>query len=546
MGRDSYSVFDQPESVEPLAGIPSYAVNALNIVVRPLPMMAHEFFRYLIPGIIFFLPLCGVAGGMYLFHGDALFVERLKSAGALIGVVAVPVGWFIYQAWRTVWHLYRGGYEPRDFLERIRHAVRVYRQESLSRTLVDFTPVLGKKVGMRWFTAEEFECVFDPFRQIVCKVGFNSQSEREKRARGRKWHLHFVEPVSDLMLFANQSYDYARSVASARYGISVSIFALICGSIVSLATSLWHCYPASQTARILSLSLVLLLSIALTRLVWKRRKMATQEHFARVQLITHINCTDRRVGEKPISSLLDSELLAKLKDVSAFGHHDTGNRLAAFDMDGTLIRHDIGDAVLAMLIYQGLIRSEAWKTYQQLLKNSRPEGYKFAVTAMSGLSVDDVYQATRLALKPGLKEIPVPVGEPVKRPTVSLKMQALVIWLHRQGFDIYVVTATNRWSATIVASDFFGISEKHVFGVEVKKDKRGRLTDQILLPTPIGEGKAEIWKKHMESRRPLLAAGDSTWDLPLLGLVGQSGMALWLGHSDQKPPGTNVIVTTLD
>jgi len=165
-----------------------------------------------------------VAIYIYLWGGDSTLIHKIKDYTAFLSLLVLPTGWLIYQAWRTWWQVYRGGYEPRGFLDHIRETVRVYHQEDRSRTIVDFSAVLGKRVGMRWFAQKEFESVFDPFKNIKSSFGFQSKEKRAKRANCRSCYLHFVEPVSDLILFPNESYDYARSIASARYGVWVSIF----------------------------------------------------------------------------------------------------------------------------------------------------------------------------------------------------------------------------------------------------------------------------------------------------------------------------------
>jgi len=272
--------------------------------------MSHEFFRYLIPGIVFYLPLYVAAGLTWLGLKNRSILDLLlnKDYVAFLSLLVLPTGWLIYHSWRSFWQLYQGGYEKRDFLNRIREAVSIYDQENKdqendSRTIVDFSALLGKKVGMRWFNRKEFDTVFDPFKDLS-SWRFNSQRRRHERSCGRRRFLHFVEPVSDLILFKDASYDYARSISSARYSIWVSLFSFMVGSVLAIAVhaALWFPNDNPLFWRLTLLGSMALLLVALTRL---RMRMARTEHEARVQIITQINCADRVYEEAEINAMIE-------------------------------------------------------------------------------------------------------------------------------------------------------------------------------------------------------------------------------------------------
>src|SRR5579864_3345949 len=94
--------------------------------------MSHEFFRYLIPGIVFYLPLYVAAGLTWLGLKNRSILDLLlnKDYVAFLSLLVLPTGWLIYHSWRAFWQLYQGGYEKRDFLNRIREAVSIYDQEN--------------------------------------------------------------------------------------------------------------------------------------------------------------------------------------------------------------------------------------------------------------------------------------------------------------------------------------------------------------------------------------------------------------------------------
>lgn len=504
--------------------------------------MAHEFFRYLIPGVVFYLPLYIAAGLVYLCTGDSTLLRKIKDYTTFLSLLVLPTGWFVYQAWRVLWQVYRGGYEPKSFLGRIRRSVRVYHQESQSRTVVDFSPILGKKVGVRWFTDEEFESTFDPFKKIRSSFWFQSRRGIVERAAGRRRFLHFVEHVSDLILFADHSYDYARSIASARYGMWVSAFAFVYGLTFPISLYPWYSLPGNSIARWTSAIAVLLVLGSFSVFAYSRARMARMEHEARVQLITHINSTDRLV--RSTTTDLNSQILDNLKRLEALirsQRKGSEPRLAAFDMDGTLIRDDMGDAVLAMLIFQGRVPRGAWEHYQELLLKSRPKAYEWAVKAMKGLTVSDVTLAARqvLDLRP-TEKIVVSRNVLVPRPQIIAQMQSVVMWLHRHGYEVYIVSATNRWAAAVVGADFFGIAEDHIIGVETRV-VRSRLTDEIIRPAPIAEGKLQAWQKRFQDRKPLVGAGDTEGDHYMLSFVDPSGFVIWWGSPEKAPVVKHVV-----
>jgi phosphoserine phosphatase len=508
--------------------------------------MSHEFFWYLIPGIVFYLPLYVAAVLTWLGLKNRSILDMLlnKDYVAFLSLLVLPTGWLIYHSWRAFWQLYRGGYEKRAFLNRVREAVSIYDQENPPRTIVDFSTILGKKVGVRWFNRNEFEIVFDPFKNLSF-MRFNSRKDRYSRSCGRRRFLHFVEPVSDLILFKDASYDYARSISSARYSIWVSFFSFIVGSLLAFAVHVTIWFPNDNP---LGWRWALIISMAaiLGTLVIMRMRMARTEHESRVQLITQINSADRVYKDAENTAMIEPEILSRVEAaIKSIGPLSGHPKLAAFDMDGTLIRHDMGDAVFAMLIRLGKLTLDHWATYQDYLSTSRPKAYEYAVTAMRGLSLEEVYRAVYEVFDPDSTGIDLPGNIRVPKPEVVPKMQVLVMWLHRHEFEVYVVTATNQWAAEVVAPDFFGIPSDRVIGVRTAIEE-GRLTKRICRPAPIGDGKRDAWKAQFKERKPLLGAGDSKGDHALLNLVEAFGLVLWAGSHEDRPALNNVLQIDLN
>jgi len=171
---------------------------------------------------------------------------------------------------------------------------------------------------------------------------------------------------------------------------------------------------------------------------------------------------------------------------------------------------------------------------------SRPKAYEYAVTVMRGLHLKEVYRAAYEVFDPGSVTIDIPGNIRVPKPAVVPKLQALIMWLHRHKFEVYVVTATNQWAAEVVAADYFGIPADHVIGVKTKLED-GRLTDKVCRPAPIGDGKSEAWRARFKEQKPLIGAGDSKGDHALLNLVEASGLVLWTGSLADRPTLNNVL-----
>jgi phosphoserine phosphatase len=210
------------------------------------------------------------------------------------------------------------------------------------------------------------------------------------------------------------------------------------------------------------------------------------------------------------------------------------HKIAALDMDNTLLMGDIGDAVLAQLVSAGTLDAAAWILYLELLAASPTLGHKHAVTCMAGLTISTVDQATRSILQTSLGEItPVAGMEPVLMPHVFSTMRDVVRSLRKHEYEIFMVSATNVWSTRIVAEDYFDIEADHVIGIEAVVSGDGSLTSILKEPVPSGTGKVTAMEQRFSGRRPLVVASDSPSDYPMLAYSDPDGVVIWVG-SQQK------------
>ena len=493
--------------------------------------MEQLLFRHLIPGLFLLLPI---------YLSILLFGNQLQLSDEVVNVstavftsLIVPAGYIFYQIYRIIWQVMGGGYDKLPFVVMLRNSLKFYNQPHLKRILVDFSNVLPQ-LGIRWFTYSEFEMTFDPFASQVSKVslpfGFNSNKNRVKRTNWRKNYFHFLEHVSDVVLFDQPSYGYARSISSARYSTHASTAAFFVGLI--LASGLFFA-ALGGLKRDLLISLSITIGIfgvaILLFLLSVRTRYSSAEYNARINLLTILSMGEREIKTTRFEEVLPFELSENLSRIMK--HTDRTN-IAAFDMDDTLLVGDIGDAVLAQLIFENKLPSSYWLHYATLLKEDKPKAYKYAVTALAGLNVYAVYNATNNLLNSSHSEIfleDIDVRVPIPKPDPIL--QSLIIKLQHSGFEVYLVSATNYWTVKIVGAEYYGLPESNIVGMKTKlipNSSGGEITANLLEPTPMGEGKAIIMKKITD--RLTIAAGNSKQDFELLQMVDENGLVIWVGN----------------
>ncbi len=200
---------------------------------------------------------------------------------------------------------------------------------------------------------------------------------------------------------------------------------------------------------------------------------------------------------EPFSPEFQQAVMTQLKDPGP-------NPLATFDADGTLWSGDIGEAFFKWLIAGNLLPNhdctkDIYSEYEARVDEDRAKGYVWAVQAMAGLPVQDVVAWSRQMAH----------AWPNYRP----QMAGLVKGLAESGFDVWIVSATNRWTVT-EGGRFMGFSPDRVIGmsVETADDK---ITDTPTLPLVANTGKVQVIDSVI-GRRPNLAFGDSFGDLEML------------------------------
>ncbi|MSP12119.1 MAG: hypothetical protein EXR62_04075 [Chloroflexi bacterium] len=238
---------------------------------------------------------------------------------------------------------------------------------------------------------------------------------------------------------------------------------------------------------------------------------------------------------------------------------------AAFDWDETVLEHDIGDAVLFYQIdalafkwelpeFWQLIPPDLrqqwqdigrplWKLgpgevpnhpayaeylaigyqlFHDMLVAPRQIGYPWFTQVLAGFTVDEVIalsdatfrreSAWALGRRPIVPEVSVRQGVRL-RPT----MVRLLRLLAAAGFQVWVVSATNRWTVQTVAARV-GIPPERVIGMETEVYE-GRITTRLVEPAPYYEGKSAALLSRLGPARLILAAGDSPSDESMISLA---------------------------
>lgn len=174
---------------------------------------------------------------------------------------------------------------------------------------------------------------------------------------------------------------------------------------------------------------------------------------------------------------------------------------AVFDMDGTLIESDLGEAAVRACDRRGH-RNPAterldslWEAY--LAQPSYEDQCRFAVEVLGGLGLDDIEEIVDEALGR---------GEVAPRPEVCELAHSLSrrhrVWILTGSAEVLGLAMARR----------LGI--RHAWGLR-QAFEGARLSHRTLPPVTAGVGKVgAVWEKL--GRRPVFAIGDSPHDLPLL------------------------------
>lgn len=436
-------------------------------------------------------------------------------------IIALPTGWWIYNIYRVCWlYLTKGGYEKKEFVNLVRQKTMPFYSPALKSILINFSHIKDIESWIK-FDPEVFRKTFYPFSS---KSKFLNEIERIGI------RPKFTELLSDIILFKDKGYDYARSISSVRYGIESSIFALVISCIYTGGIKYIWLYnlnlKSNYSLFIFWIILISLLSLALIIAILIRWHYADKEYDARLLLTTVTSLKINSFNKEELESTIPSEIFNKIDQL-----HPVENSYAAFDLDNTLLINDIGDAVFAALVKNKIITNLSWEDYLILLSEDRELAYKKVIETMNGLRLEELKKITLEVLNSqvsfidlGNYKIPVPKPNPI--------MQSIVSQIKIKGIDVYVITASNKISAEVACWKFFGIPASNVIGIDMQIDNNERLTYKPAI-IPFARGKVTLLERRF-NRRPIITAGDGIWDKFLLEYTDIDGIRLWLGQDDKE------------
>lgn len=179
---------------------------------------------------------------------------------------------------------------------------------------------------------------------------------------------------------------------------------------------------------------------------------------------------------------------------------------AIFDMDGTLIRGDIGESVM----FRVLDRPDLPEVARRHLGDGDRRAAYAALCARDFCLAGDVALQCLAGLTVGRVE--ALVAECLAAGDVAIN--APVLGLARaigQRHRVWILTGSGEIIGRAMGRHL-GIAG--VVGLRVRMDG-DRLTDEIVPPCTCGQGKVEA-ARALISRRPVFSIGDSPTDLPLL------------------------------
>jgi len=250
--------------------------------------------------------------------------------------------------------------------------------------------------------------------------------------------------------------------------------------------------------------------------------------------------------------------------------------MAVFDCDGTIIRGDIGESMFFRQIEQFQFRvspAEVWADhprsrelhglytllssippahrasheefvlfadmltawyYDQLAEEKTAKACSDIVRLLAGYEEDEVRDMARLTFDEEITAVATEwkIGSHSYSKGIRFIRETvdLIHALQERGFDLWVISGSNRWSVEAVVQQV-GIPRSRVIGIELE-NVRNTLTSRAMPPVPVKEDKVRALKAR-DKRIPVLVASDSPMDLPLLRY--SSGVRLFVNSLRGDP-----------
>ncbi len=294
-------------------------------------------------------------------------------------------------------------------------------------------------------------------------------------------------------------------------------------------------------------------------------------------------------GAAPAADPLDLWPEAARAPIEAAVAHAPAGAYATFDGDNTSWKYDIEEALLPYLENEGMLQARRlgpalepipllpdeslYGYYQRLCAIDDKLCYPWIAQIFSGIPLGTLKRAVDTMIA-GAKPIPVryrengkPVSGTVMPPRIMPAQRQLFAYLRAHGVHVYMVTAASEELARMVAADpryGLDIAPQDVIGVTLllrdpgdgsittarqqiaaghfldasytaARHARMVMTPTLWTPLTWYEGKVGGIQAYIDPvRRPVLAAGDSPSDWPMLFYAG--GIRIWVDRKGSATP----------
>lgn len=193
-----------------------------------------------------------------------------------------------------------------------------------------------------------------------------------------------------------------------------------------------------------------------------------------------------------------------LDEIKSYLKTHKGPAIAAFDADGTCWFNDVGRD---FFLYQceNIFKDQwTWEDYATREKVSVEDSLWWLAEINA--------QQSKINL---LKQAEEALRSPDRPLEIIPSQKILIDFLHSQGVEVYIVTASVKWSV-VPAALKLGIDADHVLGVTTLLDEQSLFTPQRFEPITWREGKPKALLQATKNVAPFLCSGNTISDHPLL------------------------------
>ena len=197
-------------------------------------------------------------------------------------------------------------------------------------------------------------------------------------------------------------------------------------------------------------------------------------------------------------------LLEQIKKSLRLVIDQTQNPMAAFDADGTLWPSDIGKDFFKYQVQQKLLNhSDPQQEFNNIKdKTSKKKALEWLALGQAGCRLTDIRQQVADFLK--------------KHPINPFSFQQhLIEWLIKYKVSVFVVSSSLKWVLDEAIPMGYSIKCQNIIGVETKT-VHGKITNQLVQPTPIQEDKPLAFHRCAGDSPPIFSSGNTLSDQALL------------------------------